>query len=79
MESAKPRGNIRDLQVRSNPMQAGKCKGPERSGDDAGGRRGDGLVPTLAFLFKVVTGIEARSQASNRGILRFAPAGGLPC
>jgi hypothetical protein len=30
-----------------------------------------GLIPTLAFLLKVTAGIEARSQAANRGMMGF--------
>ena len=33
--------------------------------------REDGLIPTLAFLLKMAAGIEATSQASNRGMVGF--------
>jgi len=33
--------------------------------------RADTLVPTLAFLLNVITGIKAASQTSNCGAMRF--------
>jgi len=34
-------------------------------------RSGDGLIPTLPFLLKITAGIQATSQAANRGMMGF--------
>jgi hypothetical protein len=49
------RGKIRNFEVWGNPVQVGM----------------DGLFPTLAFLLKIVSGIGAASEPSNRGMMGF--------